>query len=65
MRAALPEVRLVYMIRDPVERTVSHYIHEWSTGVMTADMAAVIDLRTETGTGAPAERASLNEGRVS
>jgi hypothetical protein len=31
MRATLgPEVRLIYMIRDPVARAVSHYIHGWS-----------------------------------
>lgn len=27
MSAALPDVRLVYLVRDPVERTVSHYTH--------------------------------------
>ncbi|KPP83938.1 MAG: Sulfotransferase domain [Rhodobacteraceae bacterium HLUCCA08] len=27
---ACPELRLIYMIRNPVERAVSHYIHEWS-----------------------------------
>lgn len=31
--------RFIYMIRDPVERAVSHYIHEWTTGVMGPDMA--------------------------
>ena len=32
MQAALPEVRLVYMIRNPMVRLVSHYIHVWSEG---------------------------------
>lgn len=30
MRAALPDLKLIYMIRDPVTRAVSHYIHEWT-----------------------------------
>ncbi len=38
MKAALPEVRLVYMIRNPMERIVSHYIHEWSQGVLSAPL---------------------------
>ena len=35
MKAALPEVRLIYMIRDPMARLVSHYVHEWSQGVLS------------------------------
>ncbi|TCM78974.1 sulfotransferase domain-containing protein [Rhodovulum steppense] len=31
--------RLIYMIRNPLARAVSHYIHEWSQGVMSADPA--------------------------
>jgi hypothetical protein len=27
IRAALPDLRLIYLVRDPVERTVSHYLH--------------------------------------
>ena len=30
----LPACRIVYMIRNPVDRAVSHYIHEWSMGQM-------------------------------
>jgi len=26
----LPEVRLIYLMRDPIERIISQYIHEWS-----------------------------------
>lgn len=32
MQAAVPEVKLVYMIRNPLDRLVSHYIHGWSEG---------------------------------
>lgn len=30
MRATCPDARLIYMIRDPMVRLVSHYIHAWS-----------------------------------
>jgi len=43
MTAALPEVRLVYMIRDPMARIVSHYIHEWSQGVLSRPLDVEID----------------------
>lgn len=43
MKAALPDVRLVYMIRDPMARIVSHYIHEWSQGVLKASLAEALD----------------------
>ena len=39
-QAFLEAPRLVYMIRNPVERAVSHFIHEWSQGVMSDDMTA-------------------------
>jgi hypothetical protein len=28
----VPEAKLVYMVRDPLERTISQYIHEYTTG---------------------------------
>ncbi|MBW2269953.1 MAG: sulfotransferase [Deltaproteobacteria bacterium] len=31
--ASLPDVKLVYMMRDPVERTVSHWVHFFASGV--------------------------------
>ena len=37
MRPHLPAPRLVYMIRNPMQRAVSHYIHEWSEGRMGAN----------------------------
>ena len=33
-----PDLRLVYLIRNPVERAVSHYIHEWTMGEMGGDI---------------------------
>lgn len=38
MTKAVPQVRLVYMIRNPMARLVSHYIHEWSQGVLSVPL---------------------------
>lgn len=43
MRMLDPAPRLIYIIRNPVDRAVSHYLHEWSQGVMGPDMAASFD----------------------
>lgn len=32
--------RIVYLIRNPVERAISHFIHEWSLGKMSDNMEA-------------------------
>ena len=37
MQAAGLTPRILYMIRNPVTRAVSHYLHEWSMGVMGSD----------------------------
>lgn len=37
MQALLPAPRLVYMIRNPMVRAVSHYIHEWTEGRLGSD----------------------------
>jgi len=29
MHAILPDARLIYVVRDPLERIVSHYLHQW------------------------------------
>ena len=39
MAAALGQVRILYIIRNPVARAVSHYMHEWSMGGMSAGIA--------------------------
>lgn len=40
MAAMLEQPRIIYMIRNPVERAVSHYIHAWSEGEMGDDPVA-------------------------
>jgi hypothetical protein len=32
MHSVVPEVKLIYLVRDPLERIVSHYLHNYSTG---------------------------------
>lgn len=36
------EARLIYLIRDPLDRLVSHYIHEWTQGVMISDLETAL-----------------------
>lgn len=35
LAAHMPEARLIYVMRDPVDRIVSQYIHEWSVRKVT------------------------------
>lgn len=42
MQPVLPAPLLVYMIRDPLVRAVSHYIHEWSEGRLGPDAVAAL-----------------------
>ncbi len=37
MQAMLPAPRLIYMIRNPMVRAESHYIHEWTEGRLGSD----------------------------
>ncbi|MDR8392610.1 sulfotransferase domain-containing protein [Aliifodinibius sp. S!AR15-10] len=32
MHALLPDIKLIYLVRDPVERIISHYTHNYSEG---------------------------------
>lgn len=47
LASVLPDVRLIYLIRDPLERAVSHYIHEWTQGVMDGDLESALDKHPE------------------
>jgi hypothetical protein len=38
MAQCLPDVRLIYVMRHPVDRLVSHYMHEWSMGNIDCDI---------------------------
>jgi len=43
MKALVPEVRLIYVMRHPVDRLVSHYIHQWTQNVIRCDVNEAID----------------------
>ena len=43
LKKHLPNARLVYVMRHPVDRLVSHYMHEWSTGVYHCGIGEAIN----------------------
>jgi hypothetical protein len=43
IRALVPDVRLVYLVRDPIERTVSHWLHRASTHVEMPSFEEALD----------------------
>jgi len=43
MKAYLPSLKLIYVIRHPIDRLVSHYIHQWSQNVIKTDINQAID----------------------
>lgn len=43
LQAAVDAPRFVYIMRDPVERLISHYIHQWSEGEISCDINQAID----------------------
>jgi hypothetical protein len=43
LKEHLPDARFIYVMRHPVNRLVSHYIHEWSTGVYNCGIEEAID----------------------
>ncbi len=34
--------KIIYLIRDPLVRAVSHYIHEWTQGVISSDLDSAL-----------------------
>lgn len=42
MRAHVPDARLIYMTRDPIDRLVSHYTHCWLEHTMEGDINEAI-----------------------
>jgi hypothetical protein len=47
MAAVFDAPRLIYLIRDPVARLVSQYIHEWSMGTIRISLEAALDRHPE------------------
>ena len=38
LKQQLPDARLIYVMRHPIDRLISHYIHEWSMGIYRCDI---------------------------
>ena len=43
LKAAIPQPKLIYVMRHPIDRLVSHYMHQWSEGVISSDINQAID----------------------
>ncbi|MAE59842.1 MAG: sulfotransferase [Planctomycetaceae bacterium] len=43
MRELLDDVKLIYMMRHPVDRLISHYVHDWSLRVIDDPIDQAID----------------------
>jgi len=47
LQQALAKPKLIYLIRDPVSRALSHYIHEWTMGNMSSDIETSFEKHSE------------------
>lgn len=47
MRSYLPDVRLIYVMRHPIDRLVSQYIHHWTEAEVSSDINTAIDKHPE------------------
>ncbi|ABI93419.1 sulfotransferase (plasmid) [Roseobacter denitrificans] len=43
----ITQPKLIYMIRNPLARAVSHYMHEWSQGVISTDIEQALHSHPE------------------
>lgn len=43
VKALGTQPKLIYLIRDPFDRMISHYIHEWTQGVITTDLDTALE----------------------
>lgn len=43
LKEHLPNARFVYVMRHPIDRLISHYMHEWSTGVYRCNIDEAIN----------------------
>ena len=47
MSQRLTDVKLIYVMRHPIDRLISHYIHQWSQNVIKCDINEAIDTYEE------------------
>ena len=43
LKSAVPQPKLIYVMRHPIDRLISHYMHQWSEGVISCDINRAID----------------------
>ena len=43
LKDAIPNPKLIYVMRHPLDRLISHYMHQWSEGMITCDINQAID----------------------
>ena len=43
MHSVVPEAKLIYIVRDPVERIISHYVHNFSNGLTDKSIAEALE----------------------
>ncbi|MEO0398283.1 MAG: sulfotransferase [Pseudomonadota bacterium] len=47
LAAATADVKLIYVMRHPIDRLVSHYVHEWTQNVIAAPINDAIEAHPE------------------
>jgi hypothetical protein len=47
LAALIPDAKFIYVMRNPFDRLVSHYIHEWTQGVITCPIDEAIEKHPE------------------
>ena len=47
MKALLPSAKLIYVMRHPVERLISHYVHQWTENIIRCDINEALDRHPE------------------
>ncbi len=43
MRALLPSLKMVYVMRHPIDRLISHYVHDWSERLIDTPLESAVD----------------------
>jgi len=43
MARDFPDLKLIYLMKHPIERLISHYMHEWSMGTVSASIDRAIE----------------------
>lgn len=47
LKEQVPSPRLIYVMRHPIDRLVSHYIHQWSMGLFNCDINEAVSRYVE------------------